>query len=122
MRYDVLLECGDRPYPRHLATVYADDDDAARRLVEERWLLTELELRLRIVRIDGDRLTIVSRRRPDLLALLHRAAGFIQRANLEYVRIVPSFAKGGMAKDETEWLFLGEKTLLILHDEVVDLV
>src|SRR5262249_25969592 len=56
MRYDVLLKCDARPPPRHLATIYADDDDAARRLVAERWLRPEPELRLQIVRVDGDRL------------------------------------------------------------------
>jgi hypothetical protein len=59
MRYDVLLEDDSRPYPRHFSTVYADDDDQARRLVAERWLRTEPELRLQIVRLDGDRLVRV---------------------------------------------------------------
>jgi hypothetical protein len=59
MRYDVLFECDDRPHPRHLATIHADDDDQARRLVAENWP----EPRLQIVRVDGDRLTIVYRRR-----------------------------------------------------------
>jgi hypothetical protein len=57
MRYDVLLEDDDRPHPRHLATVYAADDDAARRVLQERWLAAEPELRLQLVRVNGDRLT-----------------------------------------------------------------
>ena len=60
MRYDVLLECDDRPHPRHLATIYANHDDEARRLVAERWLRQEPELRLQIVRVDGDRLTTLT--------------------------------------------------------------
>jgi hypothetical protein len=59
MRYDVLHESDGRPC--HFSTIYAPDDDAARRLVAEKW--PEPECRLRIVRVDGDRLTIVSRRR-----------------------------------------------------------
>jgi hypothetical protein len=39
-----------------LSTAYAPDDDAARRLVAEKWLREEPELRLQIVRVDGDRL------------------------------------------------------------------
>jgi hypothetical protein len=30
MRYDVLFECDDRPYPLHFSMIYADDDDQAR--------------------------------------------------------------------------------------------
>jgi hypothetical protein len=40
-----------------------DDDDAARRFVAEKWLREEPELRLTVVRVDGDRLTVVSLRR-----------------------------------------------------------
>jgi hypothetical protein len=60
LRNDVLLECDDRLHPLHFSTVYAADDDHARRLVAERWLRTEPELRLQIVRLDGDRLTRVT--------------------------------------------------------------
>jgi hypothetical protein len=56
MRYDVLIESDDRPH--HFATVDADDADAARRLVAEKW--PEAELRLRIVRVDGDRVTTLT--------------------------------------------------------------
>jgi hypothetical protein len=53
MRYDVLFKSDDRPHPRHLATIYAPDDDAARRLVADRWPGEELQ----IVRLNdaGDR-------------------------------------------------------------------
>jgi len=61
MRYDVLFECDDRSQPRHLATIDADDDNHARRQVAERWLWTEPELRLQIVRLDGDRLLRVDK-------------------------------------------------------------
>jgi hypothetical protein len=61
MRYDVLHECDGRL--RHFTTVYADDDDAALRFVAERWLREEPELRLTVVRVDGDWLTNVSLRR-----------------------------------------------------------
>jgi len=60
MRYDVLLECDDRPHPRHFCTIYAANDDEARRLATERWLQTEPELRLQIVRVEGDRLVRVA--------------------------------------------------------------
>jgi hypothetical protein len=55
MLYHVLLECDNRPHPRHFAVIDAADDDEARRLVAERWLAEEPELRLQIVRLDGDR-------------------------------------------------------------------
>jgi hypothetical protein len=58
MRYDVLHECDGGL--RHFSTVYADDDDAAHRLVAERWLRDEPELRLTVVRVDGDRLTTLT--------------------------------------------------------------
>jgi len=63
MRYDVLLEFDDRPHPLHFSTIYAANDDEARRLATERWLQTEPELRLQIVRVDGDRLVTVAPRR-----------------------------------------------------------
>jgi hypothetical protein len=53
---DVLHEWDDRL--RHFSTVCADDD-AAGRLVAERWLRQEPKLRLTIVRVDGDRLTML---------------------------------------------------------------
>lgn len=56
MRYHVLLEC-DRPDPIYFAAIDADDDDQARRLVAEKW--PEPELRLQLVRVDGDRLASV---------------------------------------------------------------
>jgi hypothetical protein len=61
MRYDVLHE--SEGCLCHFSTVYAPDDAAARRLVAEKWLLEEPDVRLTVVRVDGERLTIVSRRR-----------------------------------------------------------
>ena len=58
----------------------------------------------------------------DLLPLLHGAAGFVQRANLEDVRVVPALAKGRMAEDEPQRLLHRKQPLLVLHDQVVDLV
>ena len=57
---DVLLECDDRPHPLHFTTVHADDDHRARKLVAGRWLRTEPDLHLRIVRVDGDWLTMLT--------------------------------------------------------------
>jgi hypothetical protein len=66
MRYDVLLECHDRPHPLHLATIHAADDDQARRLVAEKW---PGEPGLLLVRVDGGRVVWLaprsSRRRED---------------------------------------------------------
>jgi hypothetical protein len=63
MRYDVLLECDDHPHPRHFCTIYAANDDEARRLATERLLREDPELRLQIVRADGDRLVTVAPRK-----------------------------------------------------------
>jgi hypothetical protein len=53
MRYHVLLEW-DRPHP--LYAVEADDDEAARRLVAEKWP----DDRIQIVREEHDRLLRLS--------------------------------------------------------------
>jgi hypothetical protein len=59
---------GDRPHLRHFATIYAGDDDEARHAVRERWLASEPELQLQIVRVDGDRLAGVP---------MYRKGGFV---------------------------------------------
>ena len=57
VRYHVLLECDRRPHPLHFSAFDAAGDDAARRVPQERWLAAEPELRLQLVRVNGDRLT-----------------------------------------------------------------
>jgi hypothetical protein len=54
VRYDLLLESDAGPHPRHFSTIYADADDQDRRLVREKWLEQEPELRLQLVRLDDD--------------------------------------------------------------------
>jgi hypothetical protein len=49
-----------RPYPLYLVAIDAVGEDEARRLVTERWLADEPELRLQIMRADGDRLVRVA--------------------------------------------------------------
>jgi hypothetical protein len=55
-RYHVLFAGNDRPEPRHLAEIDAEDNDHARRLVAETW---PGEDDLCLVRVDGDRLVRV---------------------------------------------------------------
>jgi hypothetical protein len=59
MRYHVLFLADDRPEPYHFATLDADDDDHARRLLAERW---PGEDDLYLVRVDGLRLVRVPER------------------------------------------------------------
>jgi hypothetical protein len=55
-RYHVLFVGNDRPEPRHLAALDAEDDEYARRLLAERW---PGEDELYLVRVDGLRLVRV---------------------------------------------------------------
>jgi hypothetical protein len=57
--YHGLLGCDGRPHPLHFSAFDAANDDQARQLVAERWLASEPELRLLIVRQDGARLVKV---------------------------------------------------------------
>jgi hypothetical protein len=70
MSFHVLFIADDRPEPHYFATLDADDDDQARRLVAETW---PGEDDLALVREDGDRLVRVPKRvserpTPSLLA------------------------------------------------------
>jgi hypothetical protein len=58
MRYHVLQLGDDRPEPRYFSVLDATDDDDARRLVAEKWGEFP-ELRLQLVRQDGDKLVPV---------------------------------------------------------------
>ena len=59
----------------------------------------------------------------DLLALCQVVLGLDERANLEYVGVVPAFLERGVAEDERDVLVRilavreGDKRLLLLHDE-----
>ena len=64
-------------------------------------MLTDLVEDALAVLIDGQ-----AQAAADFLPLLHGAAGFVQRANLEDVRIVPAFAKCRVAEDEAQRLVL----------------
>lgn len=52
------------------------------------------------------------------LAFLGLIIRVLQGADLEHVRIVPTFLQGGVRKDEADWLVQRKQTLLILHNQV----
>ena len=90
-----------------LITLVRHDEKLVHRLVEDALA----------VLIDGQ-----AQAAPDFLALFHGAARFVERANLKDVRVVPAFAKRGVAENEAQRLVLREQPLLLLHNEVVNLV
>ena len=52
------------------------------------------------------------------LALLGLIVRVLQGADLEHVRVVPTFLQGGVREDEADWLAERKQTLLILHNQV----
>ena len=52
------------------------------------------------------------------LAFLGLIVRVLQGADLEHVRIVPTFLQGGVREDEAYWLTERKQALLILHDQV----
>ena len=52
------------------------------------------------------------------LAFLGLIVRVLQGADLEHVRVVPTFLQGGVREDEADWLAERKQTLLILHDQV----
>ena len=60
-----------------------------------------------------------------LLALAHFAARLLERADLEYVGIVPALPQSGVGKDEPNRRALGiavQKQLFVLHDQVIGIL
>ena len=58
----------------------------------------------------------------DLLPFLRGGNRFVQRADLEHIRIVPPFAQRGMAENEPQRLLGGEEAFLVAHDETIDII
>ena len=53
------------------------------------------------------------------LALGGLAVRMFQRANLEYVRVIPAFPKGRVGEDEPGRLFKGEQPFLVFQNQVI---
>ena len=59
---------------------------------------------------------------PDFLAFFNRGAGFVERANLEYIGIVPALFQCGMGKDKTQGAGKGKQRFLVAHNQMVGIV
>ena len=58
----------------------------------------------------------------DGLAALNLCTHLAQRADLEDVGVVPTFAQGGVAEDEADRFALVEESRLVAHDKVIRVV
>ena len=59
---------------------------------------------------------------PDFLPFFNDRAGFVERANLEYIGIVPALFQCGMGKDKTQRAGERKQRFLIAHNQMIGVV
>ena len=57
----------------------------------------------------------------DLLAFFDDRRRFIERANLEHIRIIPAFFQCGMGENEFQFGFEAKQFFLIAHNQLVSI-
>ena len=58
----------------------------------------------------------------DFLPFFNRRTGFVERANLEYIGIVPALFQCGMGKDKTQGAGKRKQRFLVAHNQMVGIV
>ena len=59
---------------------------------------------------------------PNLLPFLYLFGCFVERTDLEHIRIVPTLTQGGVGENKAEWRFEAQQPLLIAHNQIEGIV